>query len=324
MTRLGYIAERLLRSVVVIGLIMVASFFLVRLAPGDAVDFMIEGGAPDPEYVAELRRQLGLDRPLLEQFLIYAGKLVRLDLGYSLRMQEPVLDVVLARMPATLLLAASVLSFALVTGVALGILAARNLGRWQDSAVTALSLLGYATPNFWLGLMIVLLFAVWLPVLPPYGMTSIGMGLTGLQHAADVAWHLVLPTFALGTHYMGVFARITRAAMIDVADMEFVKAARAKGIGELQLLWRHVFRNAMLAVVTYTGVQAGSLISGTVLIETVFAWPGVGRLAFDSIASRDHPVLLGTFLVTSVLVILINLATDIVYTFVDPRIEVKG
>lgn len=324
MPRLSYIGERLFRSVFVIFLIMVASFFLIRLAPGDIVDFLMEGGSPDPEYVAALRRSLGIDRPLWEQFLRYAGGLLSLDLGYSFRMQEPVLDIVLARMPATLLLAASVLAFALVTGVALGIVAARSLGRWQDSAVTALSLLGYATPNFWLGLMIVLLFAVWLDILPPFGMTSIGMGYTGLAHAGDVAAHLVLPTIALGTHYMGVFARITRATMIDVADMDFVKAARAKGITEAQVVWRHVFRNAMLAVVTYTGVQAGHLVSGTVLIETVFSWPGVGRLAYDSIASRDHPLLLGTFLVTSVLVILINLATDIVYTFVDPRIEVKG
>jgi len=322
-SRLTFIAERLFRSIFVIVLIMVVSFFLVRAAPGDVVDFLSEGGT-DPEFAARLRAQMGLDRPLYEQFFIYMRDLSTLNLGYSYRQQEAVLTLVLQRLPATLLLGASVLSFALVSGVLLGALAARNVGKWQDSAVTAVSLLGYATPNFWLGLMIVLVFAVWLPILPPYGISGIGSGYTGLRHVADVAWHLVLPTVALGTHYMGVFARITRASMIEVAGMEFVRAARSKGISEEQVVWRHVFRNAMLTVVTYTGVQAGNLVSGTVLIETVFAWPGVGRLAYDSIVSRDYAVLLGTFFITSLLVIVINLITDLVYTFVDPRIEARA
>jgi len=322
--RLGFVGERLFRSVFVVILIMVVSFFMVRLAPGDVVDFLTEGGPVDQEYIDQLRQHLGLDRPLHVQFLIYMRDLLTFDLGFSYRQQDPVLDLILQRMPATLILAGTVLVFSLVFGTVLGISAARHQGKWQDSAVTGLSLLGYATPNFWLGLMIVLAFAVWFPILPPYGMATIGSGYTGFAYAADVALHLVLPTIALGTHYMGVFARITRAAMIEVADMEFVKAARAKGITERQVVWRHVFRNALLSVVTYTGLQAGNLISGTVLIETVFAWPGVGRLAYDSIVSRDYPVLLGTFLVTSVLVIVINLITDIVYTFVDPRIEVRA
>lgn len=321
LNRISYVGRRLVRSLFVIVGIMLVAFFLVRLPAGDAVDFLVGDQAVSPEYVAEMRRQLGLDLPLFQQFFIYAKQLVQFDLGFSFRQQEPVIDLVLERMPATMLMAGVVMVFSLITGITLGILAARRVGQWPDSVVSALALLGYATPNFWLGLMLVLVFAVWFPILPPYGMRTIGAGYSGWAYVLDVSSHLVLPTLALGTHYMGVFARVTRASMIEVADMDFVKAARAKGITEGQVMWRHVLRNAQLSIVSYTGLQAGGLISGTVLIETVFAWPGIGRLAYDSIISRDYTVLLGTFFVTSILVILINLITDIAYTFVDPRIE---
>ena len=321
--RLSYIGKRLFRSVFAIVGIMFVAFFIVRLPAGDVVDFLTQDQPVDPQYVAALRAHFGLDKPLWHQFLVYAQQLATFDLGVSYRQQEPVTALIADRLPATLLLAASVMVFSIVTGVALGALVANRVGRWPDSVVSTFALLGYATPNFWLGLMLVLVLAVWFPLLPPYGMRTIGAGYTGLANLQDVGWHLLLPTLALGSHYMGVFARITRASMIEVSDMEFVKAARAKGITEPQLLWRHVFRNAMLSIVSYTGLQAAGLVSGTVLVETVFAWPGIGRLAYDSIISRDYTVLLGTFFVTSLMVIAINLITDVVYTFVDPRIEVQ-
>ncbi len=322
-SKLSYVGRRLLRSIFVVFGIMLVAFFMLRLPSGDVVDFLVGDQPVDPEYVAQLRRKLGLDLPVMQQFFIYAKQLVQFDLGNSLRQQAPVLDLILERLPATLLLAAVVMLFSLTTGIALGLMAARRAGRWQDSAISTFALLGYATPNFWFGLMLVLVLAVWFPLLPPYGMRTIGSGASGFAYAQDVAAHLVLPTLALGTHYMGVFARITRASMIEVADMEFIKAARAKGITEGQIVRRHVLRNALLPIVSYIGLQAGGLVSGTVLIETVFAWPGIGRLAYDSIISRDFTVLMGTFFVTSVMVILINLATDVIYTFIDPRIEVQ-
>ncbi len=320
--RIKYFFRRCLRAIFVVAFIMGISFFLVRLPGGDVVDFLTGDQPVDPQYVTQLRHDLGLDRPLYEQFLIYARRLAVLDLGYSYRQQQPVLNLVLQRMPATLLLGASVLTFAIVAGVGLGIAAARRADKWQDVLVTGFALLGYASPSFWLGLMLVLVFAVWLPLLPPYGMTEIGAHYKGLAHIGDLALHLVLPTIALGTHYMGVFARITRASIVEVVQMDFVKAARAKGISERQVMWRHVVRNALLSVVTYTGVQAGNLVAGTVLVETVFAWPGLGRLIYESVLGRDYTLLLGAFFVLSLLVVLINLVVDLVYTYVDPRIEV--
>lgn len=323
-SRLIYVRDRLVKAVFVVFVIIVVSFFLIRLPAGDPVDVMAsEMGAMDPEYVAGLREQFGLDKPLVEQLWLYLRGVVSLDLGFSYRQQVPVLDLVLQRMPATLLLALTVLVFGLVTGVPLGALAARRFGKWQDSVVSSLAMVSYATPNFWFGLMLVLVFALWVPVLPPYGMESIGVAMDWPQRSLDVAWHFVLPTLALGTHYMAVFARITRASMIEVSNLDFVTAARAKGISEREVFWRHILRNSLLTVVTYAGLQAGNLVGGTVLIETVFALPGMGRLAYDSILGRDYMLLLGIFIVTSVLVILFNLITDVIYTFVDPRIELQ-
>lgn len=321
-SRATYIRDRLLKAVLVILSIVIISFFLIRLPAGDPVDVMAgEMGSVDLDYVEGLRQQFGLDRPLFEQLLVYMRGIFTLDLGYSYRQQTPVLDLVLARLPATLVLAGIVLAFSVVVGTLLGALAARNNGRWPDNLVSGLGLLGYATPNFWLGIMLVLVFAVWLRILPPFGISTPGAGLSGLPALLDQARYLVLPVLTLGTHYMAVFARISRASMIEVADLDYVKAARAKGVRESDVFRRHILRNSLLPVVTYTGLQAGNLVGGAVLTETVFAWPGIGRLAYEAIAGRDYMLLLGTFIVISVLVIAVNLITDLVYTLVDPRIE---
>lgn len=321
----GYVLGRLGRSVFVVLTVVTASFFLMRIPAGDLVDVVAgEAGVADPAFVAALRERWGLDRSVGEQFLIYMKGVLSFDLGYSYRLQQSVLDAILARLPQTLILALCVLVVSIVVGVSFGVVAAANANRWPDKAVSLVSLVAYATPNFWLGLMLVLIFSVYLRILPPFGMASVGAGYTGLRSVLDVAAHLVLPVLALSSHHIAVFSRITRTAIREIAGMDFVKTARAKGISERAVMRRHVLRNALLTVVTYAGLQAGSLVNGTVLIETVFALPGVGRLAYDSIVFRDYTLLLGVLIVVSVMTIIINLVTDIVYAIVDPRIELTA
>lgn len=320
--RLGFIAQRLVKAVFVILGIIVLNFLLIRLAPGDpALVLAGEAGAADPKFVDDLRREFGLDQPVWRQLLIYMQGILSFDLGFSYRQKQPILDLILARLPQTILLTGTALTFAIVAGVSLGAMAARHVGTWWDSAITTLALLVYAMPQFWLGLMLVLLFSVQLGWLPTFGSNTINSGFTGLDHALDVGRHLILPSLTLGLFFMAVYARLTRASMLEVADLDFVRTGRAKGLPEGRIQRRYILRNALLPVVTYAGLQAGYLVGGSILIETVFAWPGIGRLAFEAVLVRDYNLLLGIFIIASMLVIAFNLLTDLIYTVVDPRIE---
>ncbi len=302
--------------------IVCVNFLLIHAAPGDPATVLAgQSGSADPEFVAQLRHQFGLDKPLSTQLWIYVSSVLRGDLGVSHLQQRPVLDLIMERLPATLLLTGTAFAFALLAGIALGAAAARRVGTWADSAITVLALGFYATPIFWVGLMLVLIFSVWLDWLPSFGMNTVGADLHGLAAIADSAQYLVLPALTLGLFYMAVYARLTRSAMLDVAGEDFVRTARAKGVPEGRILRRHILRNALLPVVTLAGIQAGQLIGGSVLVETVFAWPGIGRLAFDALLARDYQVLLGVFLTTAILVVLFNLATDLIYLLIDPRMQ---
>lgn len=319
----SFLGRRLFKAVFILFAIVVINFLLVRAAPGDPATVMAgEAGAGDEQFVAQLREQFGLDRPLHEQLGIYLADVATGDLGYSYRQQRPVWDLIADRLPATLILTGAAFVLALAAGIGLGTLAAQNVGRWSDSAITVLALVSYATPIFWVGLMLILLFSVQLGWLPAFGYETIGAGYTGWERVTDIAAHMVLPVLTLGLFYMAVYARLTRASILEVRDMDFVKTARAKGLGETRIVLKHVLRNAILPVITFAGIQAGHLVGGSILIETVFAWPGIGRLAFDAVLQRDYQVLLGIFFVTSVLVIVFNILTDLVYSLVDPRIEV--
>ncbi len=322
MKRTQFMLTRVLQGLVAILLIATVNFMLVRAAPGDPVSVMAgEAGASDAQFVEQLNKQFGLDKPLTTQLATYLGKVVQLDLGFSYRQQQPVLDLILDRLPATLLLTGSAFVLSLLFGVTLGALSARKAGTWVDSAITTVALVFYAMPLYWLALMAVLIFTVQLEWLPGFGYNTVGSGATGLALAWDRLQHLVLPVMTLALFYMAVYARMTRATMIEVAQMDFVKTARAKGVKPGRILRAHVLRNALLPVVTLAGIQAGGLIGGAVLTETVFAWPGLGRLMFDALLQRDYSLLLGAFLVTSAMAVLFNLITDLIYTLVDPRIE---
>jgi len=322
---LPFLGGRLVKAVAVVLAIVVCNFFLVHAAPGDPASVMAgQSGAADPLFLEQLRRQFGLDQPLHIQLWLYLKAVVTLDLGFSHRQQAAVATLIWQRLPATLLLTGAAFSFAVVAGVTLGALAAQRVGRWADSVITVLALTFYATPLFWVGLMLVLVFSVWLEWLPSFGMSSVGADLTGMAAVLDVGQHLLLPALTLGLFYMAVYARLTRATMLEVQDQDFVKTARAKGVPEGRITRAHVLRNALLPVITFAGIQAGQLIGGSILVETVFAWPGIGRLAFEALLARDYAVLLGVFFCTSVIVVLFNLMTDLLYALIDPRVEVGG
>jgi peptide/nickel transport system permease protein len=322
---IAFLARRLGKASLVVLGVVVLNFLLIRLAPGDpALVIAGQSGAADEQFIAQLRAQFGLDRPVAEQLWIYVSGVATGDLGVSHRQQRTVASLILERLPATLLLTGAAFLFAVGAGVAMGAWAARRVGGWGDSAITVLALTFYATPLFWVGLMLVLLFSVQLEWLPSFGMSTVGANLTGLAAALDVGKHLLLPALTLGLFYMAIYARLTRASMLEVADQDFVKTARAKGVPEARVQRAHVLRNALLPVITFAGIQAGQLIGGSILVETVFAWPGIGRLAFDALLQRDYQLLLGVFLCTSVMVIAFNLVTDLLYALVDPRVEVGG
>ena len=319
---LSFIAQRIAKGVIVLIAIIVLNFFLIRLAPGDpAVVMAGEAGASDALFVSQLRETFGLDKPLPEQLFVYVKGVLSLDLGFSFRQQMPVSTLIAERLPATLLLTLTAFAISLVLGITFGALAARLAGTWADTAVTVMALLFYATPIFWVALMAILLFSVTLNWLPSFGYETVGGDYTGMARALDIGAHLIMPAMTLGLFFMATYTRMTRASMLEVKRLDFVKTARAKGLRNAVIQRRHVLRNALLPVVTLAGVHAGTLVGGAVLVETVFAWPGIGRLLYDALLQRDYNLLLGVFVVSSAMVLIFNLVTDLVYRLVDPRIE---
>lgn len=322
-TAIGRVAIAwVVRLVVVVLLIATFNFVLVRAAPGDPAQVMAgQSGASDPKILEDLRKEYGLDKPHLVQLGTHLGRVLSLDLGYSYRQRRPVLDLILERLPATLLLTLTAFGLALLVGTTLGALAGLAAGSVVDTIFTVLSLLLYATPVFWLGLMLVLIFSVTLGWLPPFGFETIAAKLTPFGRALDIAKHMIMPVVSLGAIYLAIYARLMRSSIIEVATQDFIKTARAKGLAAPRIVVGHMLRNALVPVVTVAGMQAGALVGGAVVVETVFAWPGLGRLTFDAVLQRDYQVLLGIFLILSILVIVLNLLTDLIYRLIDPRMS---
>ncbi|CAN7721133.1 ABC transporter permease [Pseudorhodoferax sp. LjRoot39] len=313
--------RRLASSLPTLLIILVGLFLLLQLAPGDTVDALVaQMGGGDPAMIAQLREFYGLDASVAVQLGNYLWRLVRLDLGYSAIYAKPVVDVILERLPATLLLMVSALSFAFAAGIALGVIAARRVNQWPDTMISTLGLIFYATPSFWFGLMSVVVFSVHLAWLPAGGFETIGAGLTGWARVLDAMRYLVLPTLTLGLGFLAIYLRIMRASMLEVLTLDFVRTARAKGLAEYGVVVRHVLRNALLPMVTLIGLQAGTMLGGSVVVESVFALPGLGRLAYESVVQRDLNTLLGIVFVSALLVIVINFLVDIAYARLDPRI----
>jgi len=314
-----YLARRLVWAVVISVVAMILTFVLIRLAPGDPIG-ILAGERATREYQDQLRQQLGLDQPLPVQLVNYLGKLARGDLGYSFTYQAPVVEVISSRVPPTLLLMGVSLVVATLLGVWLGVQTAvgkQSVG-WNLAAVV--SLVGYSMPAFWLAELLILVLGVWLGWFPILGMTG-RIGASGLTYVGDVAWHMVLPATTLILIEIALISRLTRAAMLDVLDQDFVVAARGKGLGQRRIVYAHALRNALLPVVTVLGLELGWIVAGFVVIETAFSWPGLGRLTFDAINARDYPVITGLFIVVTLSVVAANLLTDLVYVVIDPRIR---
>lgn len=318
-------ATLLVRLVAVILLIATFNFILVRAAPGDPAQVMAgQSGAADAKILADLRQEYGLDKPYIVQLGTHLARVMSFDLGYSYRQRQPVLTLIAERLPATLLLTITAFVLALVVGTTLGAFAGLAAGSVVDTIFTVLSLFLYATPVFWLGLMLVLVFSVTLGWLPPFGYETINMQMSTFEKVLDIARHMIMPVTSLAAIYLAIYARLMRSSIIEVSHQDFIKTARAKGLGGTQIVVGHMLRNALVPVVTVAGMQAGALVGGAVVIETVFAWPGLGRLTFDAVLQRDYPVLLGIFLILSVVVIFLNLATDLIYRLIDPRMTTRA
>ncbi|RKK03747.1 ABC transporter permease subunit [Pseudoroseomonas wenyumeiae] len=318
---LGLALRRLAASLPTLLLILVGLFLLLQLAPGDTVDaLMAQMGGGDPAMMEQLRSFYGLDAPVLVQLTRYLLRLVQLDLGFSAIYGKPVSDVILERLPVTLLLMGTSLSFAFAAGMALGVVAARRANQWPDALISTLGLIFYATPSFWFGMMGVVVFAIKLSWLPSGGFEEIGSGNTGLARVADIAWHLVLPVTTLALIFLATYLRIMRASMLEVLSLDFVRTARAKGLSQTGVLMRHVLRNALLPGLTLIGLQAGTMLGGSVVVESVFNLPGLGRLAYESVVQRDLNTLLGIVFVSALLVIFVNFVVDLLYAKLDPRI----
>ena len=312
----SYFARRLLLLVPVLVGVSVVVFLVLHLSPGDPAEIML-GSQATQEDLARLRRELGLTEPLHVQYLRWITHVVQGDLGRSLWMKRPVLDEVLNRYKATLVLTASGLLLSTLGGIALGVASAVRPHSLLDRASAVTSLFGASMPVFWLGIVLMVVFSLWLGWLPASGMWA-PYGGGGLR---DLLAHLVLPAVTLAAASLTIIARLTRSAMLEILSQDYIRTARAKGLVEQRVIFRHGLKNALIPIVTVVGVQAGYLLGGAVLTETVFAWPGVGLLMVQGILARDFPLVQGCVLVIALTFVLINLAVDLLYAWLDPRIQ---
>ncbi|MFB0518855.1 MAG: nickel ABC transporter permease [Acidobacteriota bacterium] len=302
----GYIQRRLLLLVPVVWGVVTVVFSFIHLVPGDPVLAMV-GENAQPADIARLRQQLGLNDPLHVQYLRYLAKLVRGDLGVSLHTGKPVLKTIIQRYPATIELALASLLLALIISIPLGVLSATKRNSPMDHFSMVLALLGISMPNFWLGPLLIILFSIKLNLLPVSGSGGLS--------------HLILPAITLGTAMTALLTRMVRASMLEVMGEDYIRTARAKGLPERVVIYKHALKNALIPVVTIVGLQFGTLLTGAIITETIFAWPGLGRLTIQSISRRDYPLVQGCILMISLTYILVNLATDLLYTVLDPRIR---
>ena len=298
--------KRFLGIVPVLFGVVLLTFLLVHSVPGDPVEVMLGESASSADRM-QLRSDLGLDQPIYLQFGVYLNKLAHGDLGVSIHSKKPIVDLLAERLPATAKLALLALSFAILIGLPLGVVAALRVNQWPDKLANFISLSISAMPHFWMGPMLMMVFALWLGLLPVSGMER------------SVA--IILPALTLGFGLAAILTRMTRASMLEVLHEDFVRTARAKGLAERSVILRHVLRAALLPIVTVLGLQLGSLLAGTVITETIFSWDGIGRLLVESIEKRDYPVTQACVLVVALVYVMVNLATDIIYIKIDPRVR---
>ncbi len=319
----SFLLRRVFYGILLMLGVVVLNFLLIRLAPGDpAVVIAGEMGGVSEEMLAQIRADYGLDKPVLVQLGIYLGNVLQGDLGQSFFFNQPVTKLIALRVWPTILLVISALVLSITAGVTLGVLAARKPNGLMSAFVAIFSTIGYAVPVFWTGIMLIILFASIFPIFPVEGMQNVRLrDANPFVQAVDIAHHLVLPAFTLAVIYLAQYARLSRASMLEVLGSDYIRTARAKGASEGTVLFKHALRNAALPILTVAGLQFGNLISGALLVETVFNWPGMGRLAFDSILRRDYPTIMGVLFFASAMVVIANILTDLSYRVADPRLR---
>lgn len=318
---LQLLLRRIAFAVPMVLAVVTLTFFLIHLAPGDPA-LILAGETPTPAFLKAVRAEYGLDEPLHLQFMAFAGKAVTGDFGQSLYYNQPVMLVILDRVPASALLTLTALILAALLGVVMGVAAARRAGSRTDSLISIVAMAGYSIPGFWIGQFLVLVFAVQLNWLPSGGMTTVGVCFASAWSAlVDLGSHMVLPVLTQVIFLVTLTARFTRTAMIEALDQDFVTVARAKGASQSRIVWHHAFRNAIAIIVTVIGLEFGAIIAGSLVIETVYSWPGLGRLFYDAIFRRDFPLLTGLLLFIATLVVLINVLTDVLCAAIDPRLR---
>lgn len=302
--------------------VIVLNFLLLHIAPGDPVETLVaEMGGATPELIDQLRSDYGLDKSFPLQLLNYILRMAKGDLGMSFTYDQPVVKLIMGRLAATMILVLTALMLAVFFGTILGIMAAQKPKSFFSGFVTLISLAGYSAPVFWTGIILLILFSYLVPIFPSFGMNEVGRSGNMLSHFLDVLHHLVLPALTLASIYLAVYSRIARASMMDVLGSDYIRTARSKGLSERVVVYKHALKNAVLPVITMAGLQFSQLIAGAVVVETVFSWPGMGQMAFEAILRRDHTLLLGILFFSTLIVIVVNLLTDMSYRLLDPRIK---
>jgi len=331
---LRYLLGRIIATIPVVVLISLLVFLLIHAAPGDPADLLLSEEA-SPADIADARRRWGLDQPIYIQYLHFLTNIAAGDLGMSFRYADPVIGLIGQRLPATIELAIASLLIAIIIGVPLGVWAGAKPNSWADNLGSVFGFFGISMPSFWLGIMLILIISGYFNWLPSSGRSTYGVaqGLeTGfyISHSLlsgniKVAWdgikYIIMPAIALGTGMMGLVMRVTRSSVLEIMSEDYVRTARAKGLDESTVLWRHVLRNALVPVITVVGLELGTLLSGSIIVETVFAWPGSGSLLISAIQSRDYPLITGTVLTYTIAFVAINFVIDILYALIDPRIR---
>src|SRR5712692_9895498 len=301
---LGYLLRRVIATIPVVVLISLLVFLLIHAAPGDPADLLLSDEA-SPQDIADARRRWGLDQPIYIQYLRFLANIASGDLGTSFRYADPVISLIGERLPATIELAVASLLIAIIFGIPLGVWAGAKPNSWADNFGSMFGFFGISMPSFWLGIMLILVISGYFNWLPSSGRSTYG----------------IMPAIALGTGMMGLIMRVTRSSVLEIMDEDYVRTARAKGVGERTVLWRHVLRNALVPIITVVGLELGTLLSGSIIVETVFAWPGSGSLLIAAIQSRDYPLITGTVLTYTIAFVVINFAIDFLYALIDPRIR---
>lgn len=317
-----YLFQKLFQSVVTIFIVIIINFFLFRIMPGDPIRILVRNPKMPPEALEAIRHQFGLDQPLLTQFVYYLRDLFHGNMGYSFNYRQPVLDVIMERLPATLLLIGAATLMSVFLGILIGIIAAWKRGSKTDLSLLSMSLFLYSMPSFWFSIIMIMIFCVYLGWFPTSGMSSPGTVYSSIwAEWADLSRYLFLPTVTFAIALAGEYAILMRSSLLDVFTEDYMLTAKAKGVSNYRLLFRHALPNAMLPLVTLIAINLGFVIAGEIQVETVFSWPGLGRLMYTALMARDYPLLQGLFLFVTICVIMANYIADILYSYLDPRVK---